>query len=137
MSQPVTRKSVDGVSGEETGSDTRTLGHYHLTLFATADGLDTADDTVEVVLEASPNRKNWSTVTSTGTGNWEEDPDNSGVYTATTFATGEYYEFIRARVKQFDDAADGDLSVDGWVMAGGNSGQGRKGTDRNGPVTNL
>lgn len=136
MSNPITRKSVDAQTASGSGSAFRTLGHVYTTLFASAKNLDVANDTLEVALECSPNGDVWAEVTSFSVGDFAEDPDNAGDYTATSFATGEYYEYLRARVKSFTDNANGDLEVDVWVMTGGNAGQGRKGVGRDGPVPN-
>lgn len=136
MSQPITKLSVSGASTTGPGDDTRTLGHHHLTVFAALQNFDSANDTAEVVLEASPDRVRWDTVTTIQNADFSTDPD-SGEDTASSFVTGEYYEYIRARVTDLSDAANADLTVDVYVMAGGNAGQGRKGTDRSGPVSNL
>ena len=143
MSQPITKKSVDAATATTTGADTLSLGHYHLTLFVVAENLDSANDALTVALEGSPDRTHWSGVDEATAdkkiteSDFSEDPDNAGVYTASITITAAYHEHIRARVTEFTDSANGDLSVDAWVMAAGNAGQGRKGTSRKGPVTDL
>lgn len=143
MTQPITKQSVAGATGTASGDDTRALGHFHVTLFVVARNLDSANDTLTVGLEGSPNRENWANLGEASSrkkieaSDFTEDPDNSGVYTASVSATAAFHEFIRARVESFSDAANSDLEVDAWVMAAGNAGQGRKGTGRKGPVTEF
>lgn len=143
MTQPITKKSVDAATSAATGADTRALGHYHTTLFVVARNLDSANDSLSVVLEGSPDQQHWTGVDEATAdkkiteSDFSEDPDNSGVYTASITITGSFHEFLRVRVSEFTDSAGGDLEVDGWLMAAGNEGQGRKGTGRKGPVSNL
>lgn len=143
MSQPITKKSVDAATATTVGADTRSLGHYHLTLFVIARNLDSANDTLTVQLEGSPDQQYWTGVDEAVAdkkiteSDFTEDPDNAGTYTASITMTAAYHEHIRAHVSAFTDSANGDLSVDAWVMAAGNAGQGRKGTSRKGPVSNL
>lgn len=143
MSQPITKKSVDGATSATTGADTRSLGHYHNTLFVVARNLDSAVDTLTVVLEGSPDQQHWTGVDEATADkkitetDFTEDPDNAGVYTASITITASFHEFLRVRVSEFTDDAGGDLEVDGWLMTAGNAGQGRKGTSRQGPVSDL
>lgn len=141
MSQPITKPSVEAATGTATGTDVRSLGHVHVTLFVTARNLDTGNDTLTVGVEGSPNRQNWANLGEANSAkklsesDFTEDPDNAGTYTASVTATAAYHEFLRARIEAFTDSANGDLEVDAWVMAAGNPGQGRKGTSRKGGIT--
>lgn len=136
MASPITRKSVEAATSEGSGSDTYTLGHYHLTVFAVARNYDESADTVEVILEGSPDRTHWDEITRVENSMLSQDPD-SGEFTGSSFATGEFYQHVRARVVTLTDGSGDDLEVDAWVGGGGNAGQGRKATGRNGPVSDL
>ena len=107
-----------------------------------ARNLDSANDTLTVLMEGSPNQVEWASVGEASSdkkideSDFSTDPE-SGAETASVTFTASYHEYIRARVSSLTDNAGGDLEVDAWIMAGGNAGQGRKGYGRQGPVTDL
>lgn len=133
MANPRNLKSLAGTSSTGAGDHIRLNGHYHITLMVVAPNLDTANDTLEVAIEGSADAVHWTnlgeatTHKQVTTSDFTEDPDNAGVYTASVTATGAYHEFMRARVTSLTDSANGDLSVDAWVMAAGNPGAGTRG----------
>lgn len=136
MSQPIVRQSLDGVTATGPGSGVESLGHYHGALFVAVDGSMTS---LTVQMEVSPDGETWSEV-ETGPGTPIEvteadltDDPTSGLSTACVKTPAVYARAVRARVTTYD----GSGTVHGWIMLGGNSGQGRKPSARKGPVTDL
>lgn len=123
MGKPVNLKSVDAASGTTTGKSTQVLGHYHYTLFAIARNLDSGNDTLTVAIEGSPDGVHWAAAGDAQSrkklseSDFTQDPD-SGVYTASVNIQG-FLPYIRARVADYTDAANGDLEVDAYVTASG------------------
>lgn len=134
MASPVNYQSLDAAASAGAGDQTQMKGHYHLTLFVVARNLDAANDTLEVSAEGSPTGEVWADAgTTVAAADFSEDPANPGVYTASITLTGTYYDFVRARVADFADAADGDLEVDAWLMAAGRDSAGQRGNPERGP----
>lgn len=133
MSQPIARQSVVDATGATEGSDVNSLGHYMVSLFVSASDFDGGSDTVEVVLEGSPDRARWDTIATVTESDLTSDP-TSGESTGSEYVDGAYYPYLRARVVSLSDSAGSDMSVSAWVCAAANSGQGRAATERRGKV---
>lgn len=127
MANPVNLLSVSGATSTEAGDDNRARGHYHLTLHANAANIDTANDTLTVELQGSPDGSSWDTLASLNESQFDSDLLGTTDPTASTTVTAAYYEHLRCVISAFTDAANGDLTVDAWVMAAGNAGQGVRG----------
>lgn len=133
MSNPRNYRSLDDANTNGPGDEVRANGHYHVTLFVSAATLDTAGgDTLTVSLEGSPDGNRWDSIDddqgteiSISEADLDTDPE-SGEDTASLTHRGAYYEFLRARLSNFNDSGSG-VTVDAYVMAGGNAGQGVKG----------
>lgn len=128
MSSPINAKSLDAATGADVdGRSVRSMGHFHTGIFVN----DAAGGTFEVVLEASPDGEHWGTVVN---GNGENivvsDADLNDDGNVYRHVAGTYAEYLRARLRNHN----GDGEITAWVMAGGNTGQGRKGTQRKGAV---
>jgi hypothetical protein len=129
MGKPRNTKSLDGVSTTGPSDGFRVGGHYHLTLAVAAAGLDSANDTLTVALEGSPDGDHWFPVDGVSSDKKIEESDfsqdpTSGDPTASVTVFGSQWEYVRARVVEFTDDAGGDLSLDGWILAGGWEGPG-------------
>lgn len=127
MANPVNKKSVTGATGTTAGESTRSRAHYHLTLHANAANIDTTNDTLTVELQGSPDRATWDTVATLTQSDFDSDLLGTTDPTGSATVTGAYYEHLRVAITEFTDAAGADLSVDAWIMAAGNAGQGVKG----------
>jgi hypothetical protein len=135
MANPRNAKTLDGATSNGTGEETRTNGHPDVTLFVYApSNLDTGGgDTFTVELQGSPDGNNWDTVDDdqgTAVSITESDVSQvggSGAYTASVSLDSTYYEFLRTRLSNFNDAANGDLDVTAHVMAAGHGGSGTRG----------
>lgn len=131
MSQPIIRRSVDGSTGTGAGSDVDALGHYHTGLFVSADA---GASSLTVQLEVTPNGDDWAPAGGLSGGPVEiteaDLNDDGNAHVATP---GLYGLAFRANVTDYDGAGE----VDAYVIAAGNSGQGRKPTGRKGPVSDL
>lgn len=133
MPHPRNKRSLDGVASTGPGAVERTEGHYHYTLVAAVDGtLDTSNDTLDVALEGSPDDPDgdggrWVELASVSASDFSQDPD-SNEYTAHKVVSGAYFEGLRCRLKNYTDAANGDLgTVDAWALAAGRDAQGARG----------
>lgn len=129
MGKPVNLKSLDAQSSTGAGKETRTKGHYHLTLFAVAPNLDSGLDTLTVELEGSPDGTHWANVDTVSSAKELDESDfsndpTSGDQTAAITVYGAQHEYIRARVSSFTDSAGSDLEVTAWILAGGWEGPG-------------
>lgn len=115
------------------------LGHSHVGLFVTSDNdVSGLGGDLDVELEVSPDGQTWATA-SVPSGSirvteadMTQDPD-SGLYTAHISAPSPHATYARARVSAYTDGGN----VDAYIMGAGNAGQGRKPSDRKGPVTDL
>jgi hypothetical protein len=123
MGKPVSFQSLDAASSATTGESTQSLGHYHPTLLVVAENLDPANDTLQVDLEGAPGGKQaWAFAGGVqadkhiDASDFSQDP-TSGNMTASVTLTGTYFPHLRARIKSFTDDANGDLSVDAYILA--------------------
>lgn len=131
MSRPLRKQSHSGATSAAAGEAFQTKAHHHIGLFAVAANLDTANDTLDVRVEASPDRDEWATIDTKQSGVKEtrlslsvgdfEDVDGDGTFTAFIYASDVPVEHIRANITSFSDAASGDLSVDTYLTAAGNA----------------
>lgn len=122
MANPVNRLSVDAATGPTVGDDTRARGHPHVGLFVSVTA-DPSGGTLDVDLEVSPDRDRWSAVLSVSGTDFSLD-QSSGEYTAFVQTPAAYADHLRARVDGYDGAGN----VDAYVLAGGNAGQGVRGS---------
>lgn len=136
MSSPIVRHSVQDQTTTGAGSDVAALGHYHTGLFVAT---DTSPTSLTVQLEVSPDETHWAVAEDLSGGSVEiteadlaTDPD-SGEEVAHVKTAGLYAQALRARVSTYDAAGN----VNAYVLMGGNAGQGRRGTQRKGPVGDI
>lgn len=128
MSRPIAKESISQAAGTVDGEPFATKGHNSLGLFVLARNLDTANDTLEVELQASFAGDEWAGVVSAGgdkpklvEGDFK-DPDGDGNYAAFLYAHGVPAPEVRASIISLTDSANGDLEVDAYVHATGNAG---------------
>lgn len=138
MSRPIRNESLQGSDSTGPGEGHQAKGHNSLGLFVVAENLDTANDTLDVRLEAegpdgewSPLRDESGTLVGTLSVADFEDVDGDGTtYNAMLFIHGVPAPSVRANVTGFTDASDSgttpvaDLSVDAYVLAANNAGTG-------------
>jgi len=122
MSRPIKNPQFTGATSTGKGSPVRQKGHNSLGLFVATSNLDTANDTVEVRVEVSPNGDDWSEIREQGndravikTGDLDENGNGA------VKIHGAPFEWFRARIVTLDDAANSDLTVDAWIFAGNNA----------------
>lgn len=135
-------RSINAASGTTEGDTFESRGHNSVGLFVIARNLDTANDTLEVVLDAvhtaeGINSERTGPVRRPGTVGGSDrvgidqtemsDPDGNGTFAGFTFAHGVPAEHFAARISSFTDASgDGDLEVDAWLYFGNWNGPGRE-----------
>ncbi|AGC34492.1 hypothetical protein HVTV-2_gp124 [Haloarcula virus HVTV-2] len=132
MGRPIRAEALTGATSATAGDRVQTKGHNSLGLYVVAENLDTANDTLDVRAEMQVAGE-WSAVRdasgtvvlSLSTSDFE-DPDGNGTYAAFVFAHGVPAEFLRARITSFTDNANGDLSVDAYVMGANWNGPARE-----------
>lgn len=123
MGRPVRGTTLSGATAAGAGDLVQLKGHNSVGLFVEAQNLDTANDTLDVQLEARVANE-WTSVRDdsgskalTVTTTEFEDPDGDGTFAAFVFIHGVPADEVRARITSFNNAsADGDLSVDVYIM---------------------
>jgi len=131
--------SLESATSSGPGEARKTAGHPHLGLFVIARNLDTANDTLEVRGEVSPDDDEYAQVDIGTTGQDDalsvstsdfEDQDGDGTYAAFVTAHNVPVEYVRANITNFTDSADGDLEVDVYVYLTGWTGHGKSYNER-------
>lgn len=134
MSRPLKKQSHSSATATGGGTETFIRGHTKLGLYVTAANLDTANDTLDVRLEAGLDLDTtdgaidqWSEITNeagndptVGVSDFS-DPDGDGTFTAFVVMDDIPAEIVRANITAITDAANGDLSVDTHIFAAGNA----------------
>lgn len=132
MSRPIRAQSLSGASTTVAGEAHSAKGHTSLGLFAVAEGLDTANDTLDIRLEVEGPDGEWSALRD-GTGalvgslsvDEFEDVDGDGTtYTAMLFVHGVPAPSVRANITAFNDTSGSGLTADAYVLAANNWGRG-------------
>ena len=132
MSRPLIQASVEGANSPVAGEAHSGKGHTALGLFVVAQGLDTANDTLDVRLEMEGPKGEWSPVrdkdgTVVGTLNVSDFTDIDGdgtTYNAMLYVHNVPAPRIRANITSLTDSSGSDLSVDAYVLAANNTGAG-------------
>lgn len=132
MSRPIRKQSLSGATSTGAGAGHSAKGHVSQGLFVVADGLDTANDTIDVRLEVEGPDAEWTPIRSesgalVGTLSVAdfEDVDGDGTtFNAMLFIHGVPAPRIRANITSFTDSSGSDLSVDAYVLAANNAGTG-------------
>ena len=132
MSRPFSKQSHSGAQSTGAGEGHSAKGHNSLGLFVVAENLDTANDTVDVELQAEVADGEWAPIhnedgTQVGQLTVSEFGNESGSSnsTALLFIHGVPAPRMRAVITGFNDASgDGDLSVDTYVLGTNNAGTG-------------
>jgi hypothetical protein len=130
MSRPGIKKSNDGATATGAGESHFTRAHTAVGVLVVAQNLDAANDTLEVVLEAGYNyngsdyftpllRRDDTEVSLTVSEMTDNDSD--GTYTGMVWESNAPVEQLRARISAFTDNANGDLSVDTYVVMSNNA----------------
>jgi len=133
--------SVDSATSTVHGEVFESRGHNSVGLFVVARNLDPANDTVEVVLEASHTDESMSSYEH-GAVRRPGAPGGSnvvginaselsgrhgdGTYSGFAYAHGVPAEHFSAHITSFTDNANGDLEVDVWLYFGNWNGPGRE-----------
>jgi hypothetical protein len=119
MSKPLTVQTHVEATGSGVSSAVRSKGHSTVALFVHAANVDAANDTVEAVVEVSPDGVEWAPLRrADGTEVRLNSADLTGEngYTMVHGALGQQ---LRVNLPNFTDAAGSDLTVDTWLMLGG------------------
>lgn len=123
MSRPINNQQHDGAQGTGPGEAVRLKGHNSLGFFVDAQNVDTANDTLRVVLEVSPDGDKWGEIK-------DHNKQATSEITTSNIGDGQVavqihgcpFEMARIRIADFNDASgDGDLSVNTWLFAGNNA----------------
>lgn len=120
MSRPIKKQSHSGATSTGAGTAFQAKGHADLGLFVSAPDIDTANDTLNVRIEVSQDGTEWAPIS-------DDTGSTVGTVSATEFDSGNAYTYvsrvpapyIRANVTGYNDFANGDLSVDTYVIATG------------------
>lgn len=132
MSRPIRNLSLSGSTSAGAGEGHGAKGHNSLGLFVVAKNLDTANDTLDVRLEAEGPDGEWSPLrdesgTLVGTlsvGDFTDVDGDGTTYNAMLFIHGVPAPRIRANITSYTDSSGSDLSVDAFVLAANNGGTG-------------
>jgi len=132
MSRPIIQKSVEGATAATQGEGFAAKGHTSQGLFVVADGLDTANDTLDVRFEVEGPDEEWSPLrdkngTLAGTlsvSNYTDVDGDGTTYNAMLYVHNVLAPRIRANVTSFTDSAGSNPSVDAYVLAANNAGTG-------------
>jgi len=137
-------RSINDATGTAVGSDFESRGHNSIGLFVIAENLDSANDTLEVVVDAAheaeadgADRQYAGPALQSGSGPGSTqklglnetdlaDPDGDGTFTGFVYGHGIPAEHFRARISSFTDSANGDLVVSAWLYFGNWNGPGRE-----------
>lgn len=133
MARPILEPVLSAVTSSNASSPVASKGHPHITLFVEANNVDTNNDAFEVRLEGSPDGNTWAPVEMVSGNKAVIDVNSIDTDTAAVSVNGGVYEYLRANVVSVSDSANGDLSLNVWIMAAGNSGTGRRGASHGSP----
>lgn len=137
MSRPIRKQSHSAATAAGAGESHAAKAHNSLGIFVVAANLDTANDTLDVRLEAEGPDGVWSPIknesgTQVGALSVSDfvDVNGDGTYTAMLYVHGVPAPSIRANITALTDSATGtsstDLDVDTYVMAANNGGTGHQ-----------
>lgn len=133
MSRPIKKQSHSGATSAAAGTGHGLKGHINVGLWVVASNLDTANDTLDVRLEAGTEDdkagdSEWAVIrdpSGTAIGSLSvadfDDIDGDGTYTAFLKIRSVTTPRLRANITSFTDAAGSDLTVDTYVTGAGNS----------------
>lgn len=130
MSRPGIKQSNDGATTAEVGESHFTRAHTAIGVLVVAQNLDTANDTLEVVLEAGFNYDGTQVFTPLLRRDDTQvrlsvseltDNDGDGTYTGLVWESNVPAEQIRARIESLTDSANDDLSVNTYVVMSNNA----------------
>lgn len=132
MSRPIKAQSIAGATSPGVGEGHQAKGHVTQGLFVVANGLDTANDTLDVRLEVegpdgewTPMRDESGALVGTLSVADFEDVDGDGTtFNAMLYVHGVPAPRVRANVTSLTDSSGSDLSVDAYVLAANNAGTG-------------
>lgn len=133
MSRPIREQSHAGATTTGPGDPHSAKGHNSLGLFVVAKSLDTANDTLDVELQVEVADGEWAPIhnesgTKVGQITVTEFSNEAGSAnnTALLYVHGVPAPRVRANITAITDAANGDLSVDTYVLAANNGGTGHE-----------
>lgn len=133
MARPILEPVLSAVTSSGASSPVASKGHPHVTLYVQANNIDSGNDTFTVQLEGSPDGESWAPVEMVSGNKAVIDVSNFDQDAAAVSVNGGFYEHLRANVTEVTDSSGGDLSLDVWIMATGNSGTGRRGATHGEP----
>lgn len=139
--------SLENAQSAGPGNGTKTAGHDEIGLFVIAQNFDPANDSLTVTAEVSADDQHYASVDIGTTGqteimrmsgdDWEQSMTDDTVYVGYRAGHNIPVEYVRARIVDFTDAADNDLSVTAYVFMGGWSGRGKAYNERTDTPTNY
>jgi len=118
MARPFRKLSLSGVASVKSGDSQKTKGHDSIGLYAAANGLEPASDTLEIALQGGVENY-WANIETLTQSDFTEV---DGVYTASRNLKGIAVERVRASILGINDAAGDDLEVDVFVLGTNNAG---------------
>lgn len=129
MSRPLKAQSHDGATSAEAGEDHYTKAHTAIGIYVQANNLEPANDTLTVSLEVGFEYDGTDYFGPITTGSSDRkisesdfsDDDGDGNYEALLWASNVPAEKIRARITDFTDDANGDLTVDTYILVSNNA----------------
>lgn len=127
MARPFSEQVLSGETTATVSPATKTNGHNSLGMFIKLNSVDSANDTVDASLEVSPVESGdvWATprdmTGNTATTTVSDADANDGVL---LYVHGCPAARARIELTSVNDAASGDLTVDGWLLFANNSGRG-------------
>jgi len=137
MARPFQEQSLDSAASTGPGSAYGSKGHNTLGLYVIARNLDPTNDDLTVRLEAGIEdgiTESGEFATIRESGGTEEcilnasdftDISGDGTYAAFLYVHAVPAPRMRANITTFNDAANGDLSVDAYVLGTNRSGSGK------------
>lgn len=132
--------SHDGVTSAGAGDSQQSRQHTTIGLWVEATNLDSASDTLEVRVEASPDDTHYAPIDSAApavtdalsytAGDLTQSAADNSVYVGYKVLNNVSVEYVRSNITSFTDDAGGDLEVTTYIFIGGWTGSGKSFAER-------
>lgn len=127
MAKPLNDKVLDAVTTTGTSDSRASRGHRSHSVFVAANS--TVSGTLEIRLEASPDKQNWATVSTLDGDVIVTDSDFNSDNNAMNGTGSAAVEYIRANVVQNTD----NIELDVWLMSSSHGGPAQRGRSAGAP----